>query len=74
MGLYNKKSNATKNVDIPDVAMMTAETFYETAQQALGPNSCETYNFPKPEELRQMEDLAALLKDDSGVENKANPQ
>lgn len=52
-----------KTVEIPDVAMMTAEIFYETAQQALGTNICETYNFPAPDELRQMTDLAAILKE-----------
>lgn len=51
-----------KTVEIPDVAMMTAETFYETAQQALGTNICEKYNFPTPDELRQMKDLAVILK------------
>lgn len=54
-----------KTVEIPDIAMMTAEIFYETAQQALGTNICETYNFPAPDELRQMTDLAAILKEDN---------
>ena len=58
-----KRVTQQKNVDIPDVTMMSAETFYETAQQALGTNICDTYNFPAPDELRQMTDLAAILKE-----------
>lgn len=55
-----------KTVEIPDVAMMTAEVFYETALQALGANICEKYNFPTPDELRQITDLAAILKEHDG--------
>ena len=57
-----RKATQKKTVEIPDVAMMTAEIFYETAQQALGRNICEKYNFPTPDELRQMKDLVVILK------------